>query len=46
MGAQENRGGRGEPGENKKNFTIFCNILQKKENKEAGNPMEGGGKRE
>ena len=35
-----------EPGEKEKNFAILRNILQSTQNKEAGTPMEGGGKHE
>ena len=36
----------GTPGEKKKNFAILSNILPLTQNKEAGTPTEGGGKRE
>ena len=35
----------GNPGEKKKNFAILRNLLPS-QSKEAGTPMEGGGKRE
>ena len=35
-----------EPGENKENFAILFHILQHEENRKAGTPMEGDGKRE